>query len=754
MIKPLLFAGFSLFFANQLQAQKLLPFKLTDTGQMTSYSSTSGEDADFIINPMSFTDNGNGTVTDNSTGLMWQKTDGGEMTFEATADYCKNLNLGGFTDWRLPTGIELFSLHFFDQINPALNTVYFPKTSAEYWWTSELRADDGTKVWAANAGGGIGAHPKSETKSAGGTKLFHVRAVRNAINTTFSVSHFTDNDNGTITDNYTGLVWQKIQSTNNMSWEEALAYAKTVTLAGKSDWRLPNIKELQSLNDPKLTKPSFNKTYFPNVSSGNYWSSTSLYMTPAKAWDMNVDYGIVSQSDKTMKSNVLLIRGGNENSDFGFREAKIPGGEFEMGDHFNFVDPAHPSDEFPIHKVKVNPFFCSVTETTNQQFLAFLNASLLKGLVEVKSNTVYLTGTTDVVCYTRQFAPYYSISYDGKAFSMADFRGNHPMVGMMWSGAAAFCNWLSQQNGLQECYNLKTWACDFTKNGYRLPTEAEWEFAGRGGLLNPYMNYPTGNALDQKAANLPNSGDPYESAGESNYPLTTPVGFYDGKLHLKSEYNWPGTAASYQTNNGANGYGLYDMQGNVWEFINDWYGQNYYSTSPYDNPKGPDTGFLMPDGKAYRGMRGGNWYNGLSINGISDGHSRVSNRNPSYYRGPQDPNHPYYHLGFRTVRNVSGTTTAAINPAGNHSNSAELFQNYPNPFSQSTTIRFSLPESETIRLKILNTQGQTVKILANSKFDQGMHSCVLNSGELAAGIFFILLQTENQLLTRNMILTK
>jgi formylglycine-generating enzyme required for sulfatase activity len=93
------------------------------------------------------------------------------------------------------------------------------------------------------------------------------------------------------------------------------------------------------------------------------------------------------------------------------------------------------------------------------------------------------------------------------------------------------------------------------------------------------------------------------------------------------------------------------MAGNVWEFVNDWYGQNYYSLGNYDNPKGPTSGFIMPDGKAYRGMRGGNWYNGYKTTSVNDGHSRVSNRNPSYYRGPQDPNHPYYHVGFRTARN-------------------------------------------------------------------------------------------------------
>jgi formylglycine-generating enzyme required for sulfatase activity len=255
------------------------------------------------------------------------------------------------------------------------------------------------------------------------------------------------------------------------------------------------------------------------------------------------------------------------------------------------------------------------------------------------------------------------VFFDGKTFSVGDFRAKHPMVGVMWLGAAAYCNWMSSQAGLKPSYDLKTGTCDFTASGYRLPTEAEWEYAARGGNTNPYYNYPWGNDLDPAKANWPDSKDPYEGTDPSTYPWTTPVRFYDGRVHLKSDENWPGSALSYQTANGANGFGLYDMAGNVWQFVNDWYGQNYYSLSPVDDPKGPDTGFLMPDGKAYRGMRGGNWYNGYVVAGVNDGHSRVSNRNPSYYRGPQDPNHPWYHVGFRVARSASaagGSSDAVI----------------------------------------------------------------------------------------------
>ena len=716
----------------RLAAQQPVPFRLPDTGQTTGYTSTSGEDADFAINPPSLTDNADGTVSDNNTGLMWQKADGGEMTWENAATYCSNLTLAGFTDWRLPTSLELFSINNFNHLNPAMNPVYFTTTTADYWWTSETEVDDAAKIWVVNAGGGIGAHPKSETLSAGGTKRFQPRAVRNLYTPAAVTSHFTDNGNGTILDNITGLTWQKIQPSNTMTWEQALAYSHNLTLAGKSDWRLPNVRELQSLNDVKLSKPSIDKAYFTNMLSGNYWSSTTMFQTAAKAWDINVDYGIVSYNDKTLAENVLVVRGGLDNTSLSISEAGIPGGEYNMGDHFGFVDPHHPSDELPVHLVKVDSFNIAKTVTTNQQFLAFLNSYMLQGLIEVRNNIVYLTGGTDSLCYTHQYALWYSISYDGTAFSMADFRANHPMVGVLWFGAAVYCNWLSQQNGLQQCYNLATWACDFTKNGYRLPTEAEWEFAGRGGHTNPYYNYPTGDSVYVSQTNLPDSGDPFETGA---YPLTTPVGFYDGTLKHKVDYNWPGSAANYQTMDGVNGFGLYDMQGNVWELINDWYGQDYYSISPYDNPKGPDAGFLMPDGKPYRGMRGGNWYNGDILNGKNDGHSRVSNRNPSYYRGPQDPNHPWYHVGFRVARKYS--VILGQNETGNSaSQDYQLVQNYPNPFSSSTTIRYYVPRASHITIRIQNIFGLEVDRLADREDLPGWHTITWDGDSTGSRIFF------------------
>jgi formylglycine-generating enzyme required for sulfatase activity len=725
----LIIIGFSF---PHLNAQKLLPFRLSDSGQTGRYTSTPGEDADYLINPPSLTDNRDGTITDNNSFLMWQKIDGGEMTFDSASQYCRSLRLGGYSDWRLPTSIELFSINNYNNLNPALDSSYFTKTNAQYWWTSEKRADDSAVVWVVNAGGGIGPHPQTETLSAGGTRIFCTRAVRDLVSTQFHVPHFTDNGDGTITDNNTGLVWQKIQPPDSMTWDDALVYSKTVFLRGKTDWRLPNVKELQSLNDVSLINPSFNKNYFPNITSGTYWTSTTLFLTESKAWDINLLYGIVSYNDKTSKENVLLVRGGLDNKDMNITEVTIPGGEYEMGDHNGHYDPGHPDDEIPIHLVKIDSMSMSTTETTNEQYLSYLNSALLAGSIQVTNNRVHLKGDTSTLYYTYQDANYYSIGYDGNEFYIADFRTNHPVVGVMWIGAAAFCNWLSVQNGLQPCYDLTTWDCDFNQNGYRLPTEAEWEYAGRGGHTDPYLKYPNLDTIDITQANLPNSGDPYETGA---YPYTTPVGFYNGSLRLKSDYNWPGSASSYQTSNGINGFGLYDIQGNVWEFVWDWYGENYYSYSPFDNPKGPDTGSMMSDGKPYRGMRGGNWYNGIDSNGVNDGHSRVSNRDPSYYRGPLDPYNPWYHVGFRFMRKYS-YPLGVNDPGKAGTETGELLQNYPNPFSRSTTLRYFVPVNSHITLKVTDIYGQTVSVLIDEDRSPGWYTAAWDGSQAGNGVYF------------------
>ena len=147
------------------------------------------------------------------------------------------------------------------------------------------------------------------------------------------------------------------------------------------------------------------------------------------------------------------------------------------------------------------------------------------------------------------------------------------------------------------CYDLSTWSCDFTSNGYRLLTEAEWEYAARGGLHSPYCTYPWGNSVNGSQANYFKSSDPYETG---SYPLSTPVGYYNGS----------------QTPSGvdmANGYGLYEMAGNMWEWCGDWYSSSYYGSSPSSNPYGPASG-------SYVILRGGGWsYNATFMRSANRG---------------------------------------------------------------------------------------------------------------------------------------
>ena len=361
----------------------------------------------------------------------------------------------------------------------------------------------------------------------------------------------------------------------------------------------------------------------------------------------------------------------------------IPAGSFEMGDHFGFVDPKHGSDEIPLHSVRLDSFLIGIHDVTTREFRGFLSDMLARKQIEVRKGGVYPTGGGDPLCDTRESSPSSPLGWDGKGFSVLDHKDEHPMVCVRWHGAAAYCNWLGARMNAPLCYNPSGWDCDFNKSGFRLPTEAEWEYAARGGKQNPYCNYPWGNDADPLKANVPESNNPFRvaappaappagyhaSAGRPGEawrmgarPLTTPVGFFNGKLQHKSDFNWPGAQETWQTADGANGYGLYDMAGNVWQWCTEWYAKDYYAYSPQENPPGPAAGSPMPDGKTYRCIRGGSWFNG------EFGHSRVSNRDPSYYRGPDpvtglsDADGPWFHIGFRIVRPIRAEARPLTKP--------------------------------------------------------------------------------------------
>jgi len=184
----------------------------------------------------------------------------------------------------------------------------------------------------------------------------------------------------------------------------------------------------------------------------------------------------------------------------------------------------------------------------------------------------------------------------------------NPVEQMRWSDAVKYCNARSRSEGLEPCYDLNTWKCNFTANGYRLPTEAEWEYACRAGTTTAYF-------------------------------------FGDDESKLKAYAWYEDNSASKPRPVGqkpANPWGLYDMHGSVWEWCNDFYKVDYYQESPRKNPRGPETGETKV-------LRGGAW----KFSAESCRSAYRYNENPGY----ADVCFGYDIYGFRCVRNA-GTTAA------------------------------------------------------------------------------------------------
>ena len=266
---------------------------------------------------------------------------------------------------------------------------------------------------------------------------------------------------------------------------------------------------------------------------------------------------------------------------------RIPGGTFQMGDSLG----DGWSGELPVHTVTVDSFYMGRCEVSNRQYCDYLN-SAIGSTIYVLGGVVYGSGNNQGYCDTSTSSSYSQIAYSGGVFSVRTKNGrdmsNDPMVEVSWYGSVAYCNWRSQQEGKQQCYDLSTWACDFGKHGYRLATEAEWEYAARGGLSG--RRFPWGDTITHSQANYYSyweGGHPYYS-----YDVSPSEGYHPT---WDDVYPYTSPGGSFAANN----YGLYDMAGNVWEWCNDWYGS--YSSASQTNPTGPITG-------SYRVLRGGGWY--------------------------------------------------------------------------------------------------------------------------------------------------
>ncbi len=267
----------------------------------------------------------------------------------------------------------------------------------------------------------------------------------------------------------------------------------------------------------------------------------------------------------------------------------IPAGSFQMGNSKNASEGW--SIELPVHIVIVDSFAIGKFEITNGQFCDFLKSSYPNQLKVVDGIVYAAVDTGNSFPYFDTSSSILSqIDFSNATFSVRS-KGDkdmthHPLVCVSWYGAVAFCNWRSQQEGKENCYNLTTWVCDFSKHGYRLPTEAEWECAARGGVSG--NRFPWGDTINHNNANY-RANSIFYFYDSSPYTIDTNHPAWNDGI-------WPFTAliGSFPPNP----YGVYDMAGNVIEWCHDWFGS--YSSSSQTNPTGPEIG-------AYRVARDGGW---------------------------------------------------------------------------------------------------------------------------------------------------
>ncbi|MDD3321754.1 MAG: DUF1566 domain-containing protein [Paludibacter sp.] len=262
---------------------------LTQVSPPAEGESYYGQDAQYTGNNPSYTDNGDGTITDNVTSLIWaQDLCPSTRSWSDARYYCDTLTTGGYTDWRMPTVKELWSIRDFSMGWPWVNTDYFylvgdgTEMGKHHSWTSNtyLVEDEYQNEQVIGDPHFIVNDWTGHIKAMSGNRF--VRPVRGV--ETYGINDFVDNGDETITDNATGLMWSKNDSGEGFLWEGALAYAENATVAGYDDWRLPNAKELQSIADYSGAFPAMNTTYFNLTKLTNikgqtdypfYWSSTS-----------------------------------------------------------------------------------------------------------------------------------------------------------------------------------------------------------------------------------------------------------------------------------------------------------------------------------------------------------------------------------------------------------------------------------------------------------------------------------------------
>lgn len=290
----------------------------------------------------------------------------------------------------------------------------------------------------------------------------------------------------------------------------------------------------------------------------------------------------------------------------------IPGGRFTMGN----VLGDGGIYATPVHQVEVSPFFMKTHEVTNEEMRDVLQWAFDRGLIIVSNNVVVGVQATNALLGLNLYGS--EILFSNGVFYCRAGRENYPCVYVSWYGAVAYCNYRGIIDGKEPCYDLETWTCDFTKVGYRLPTEAEWECAARGGYEGKRFPWPDSDLITHARAN-------YKSDTNNWYDVSPTRGFHPNWITNALHTSPVGFFAP-------NPYGLYDMSGNVWEWCWDW--ADRYESGLQVNPVGPATG-------TFKIFRGGSNY--TTAERVTCAYRYLSAKPSSFG----------YDIGFRYVIRVS-----------------------------------------------------------------------------------------------------
>ncbi|WP_168769144.1 Lcl C-terminal domain-containing protein [Yoonia maricola] len=271
---------------------------MTDTGQDTCYETESeiacpdvgdaffGQDAQFVDTPQSFTDDKDGSVTDNVTSLVWQQDpDDHRLGWQAAQDYWATLDLSGRDDWRVPNLKELFRTSDFSTGLPYLDTNVFILDgcgkdqqfwSRNFYQVGTAHGGAPSAFGVNHATGHIKAYPAEGGTSGAAETLDAPPPPRDsaAEGEEMGTNDFVDVGDGAVLDAATRLMWAKAHAGTRMNWEDALAYVarmNTEGYLGHDDWRLPNIRELQSIVDYSGVFPAVNGDIFETEGADTYF---------------------------------------------------------------------------------------------------------------------------------------------------------------------------------------------------------------------------------------------------------------------------------------------------------------------------------------------------------------------------------------------------------------------------------------------------------------------------------------------------